>query len=199
MPRTSGRARAVLLAAVASVALSGCEGIRDQLGLNKNPPDEFQVVSREPLTVPPDFSLRPPEPGAERPQTGSVRDQAEQTVFRQDDDGDADDGFEADAAAANLSAGERAFLAKAGAGRAPDDIRQVLKRETERLEEADQNFVDRLVFWEQPETKGRVVDAEAEAKRLRENSALGKDATEGATPTIERQERGLLEGLLGGE
>ena len=44
--------------------LAGCEGIRDQLGFNKKAPDEFTVVKKAPLVLPPDFSLRPPAPGA---------------------------------------------------------------------------------------------------------------------------------------
>ncbi len=31
-------------------------------------PDEFAVESRAPLTIPPEFDLRPPQPGAPRPQ-----------------------------------------------------------------------------------------------------------------------------------
>ena len=41
-----------------------------------------------------------------------------------------------------------------------------------------------------------MIDAEAEAKRLRENSALGRPATEGKTPTIERKKKALLEGIF---
>src|SRR3546814_5174685 len=44
-------------------------------------PDEFRVVSRAPLTLPPDYNLRPPEPGAPRPQVGTPSQQAERAVF----------------------------------------------------------------------------------------------------------------------
>lgn len=33
------------------------------LGYNKNPPDEFNVVRRAPLILPPEFNLRPPSAG----------------------------------------------------------------------------------------------------------------------------------------
>jgi hypothetical protein len=65
----------------AAVLLGGCEGVRDSLGLGKNPPDEFQVVSRAPLSLPPDYALRPPAPGTPRPQEGTARDQAQDAVF----------------------------------------------------------------------------------------------------------------------
>jgi len=46
-------------------ALVGCGGISDKLGLEKRAPDEFAVVRNAPLSLPPDFHLRPPKPGEE--------------------------------------------------------------------------------------------------------------------------------------
>jgi len=56
-----------LLAATAA-ALTGCAWLGDSLGAGKNPPDEFVVVDKRPLVAPPDFKLRPPEPGKPSPQ-----------------------------------------------------------------------------------------------------------------------------------
>ena len=63
-------ASACKLALLGGVMLSlvGCGGMQSALGLGKSPPDEFAVVTKAPLVVPPDFSLRPPRPGAPRPQ-----------------------------------------------------------------------------------------------------------------------------------
>ena len=45
----------------ALAALAGCSGtVQEKLGLGKRAPDEFQVVRRAPLILPPDYSLRPP-------------------------------------------------------------------------------------------------------------------------------------------
>ena len=43
---------------------------------------------------------------------------------------------------------------------------------------------------------GEVVDAEAEAERLRENIEAGESVTTGETPTIKRREKALLEDLF---
>ncbi len=43
-------------------------------------PDEFAVESRAPLTIPPDFDLRPPQPGAPRPQEKSSDQLARQVM-----------------------------------------------------------------------------------------------------------------------
>jgi hypothetical protein len=42
-----------------SMLLSGCSDISSALGRGKKSPDEFQVVVRPPLTLPPNFALRP--------------------------------------------------------------------------------------------------------------------------------------------
>ncbi len=196
MTRGYGRWAVIAGALAVLLAASGCTKIRESVGLTKNPPDEFRVVSRAPLTIPPEFELRPPEPGAPRPQTGTPRDQAERTVFRKDD------GQEGDAPAyagkPGMSRGEQALLAAAGADQAPEDIRQLVDQETRRLRTESRSLVDTLVFWQEPRDPAEVVNAEAEARRLQENAALGKNATEGETPTIERRERGFLEGVFSG-
>lgn len=60
--------------------LSGCTDFRQMVGLDQPMPDEFAVESRAPLTIPPDFNLRPPEPGAPRPQEKTAEQQAEQVI-----------------------------------------------------------------------------------------------------------------------
>ena len=77
-----GRQGAFLLT-VASLCsmtlLSGC-GFRQLIGLDKTGPDEFAVESRAPLTIPPDFELRPPAPGASRPQEVTAAERARKAI-----------------------------------------------------------------------------------------------------------------------
>ena len=47
----------------AVLSLSACGGTKEKLGLTKKAPDEFAVVRRAPLSMPPDYTLRPPTPG----------------------------------------------------------------------------------------------------------------------------------------
>lgn len=182
--------RAAIWALGLAFALTACSGIREQLGLTKQPPDEFRVQARAPLSMPPDFNLRPPRQGAPRPQEGTVQQQARQAVFR------VGKTPVSAAGADGRSHGERALLAAAGADRADPNIRATVDRETGILNEQDESFLDFLVFWRDKAPSGTVVDAEQEAKRLRENAALGKPATEGETPTIERRKKALFEGLF---
>lgn len=64
----------------AAASLSACSDFKQMIGLDQTIPDEFAVESRAPLTIPPDFNLRPPEPGAPRPQEESTQKQAEQII-----------------------------------------------------------------------------------------------------------------------
>lgn len=52
-------ARAIVCVA-ALAFLGGCSGIGKALGFSKRPPDEFEVLAKAPLVVPPDYNLRPP-------------------------------------------------------------------------------------------------------------------------------------------
>ena len=67
--------------------LGACSGMKKTLGIEKEAPDEFMVMSRAPLSLPPEYNLRP------------VTDPARSSDF----DTTAD---------ANLSSGERALLSK---------------------------------------------------------------------------------------
>jgi hypothetical protein len=63
------------------VLLAGCStSVKQAIGLEAQAPDEFAVESRAPLTVPPEFDLRPPAPGAPRPQDTSPAASAQQAI-----------------------------------------------------------------------------------------------------------------------
>jgi hypothetical protein len=62
------------------ILLSGCSNFRRDIGLERTAPDEFAVESRAPLTIPPDFDLRPPQPGAARPQEVTADEKARKAI-----------------------------------------------------------------------------------------------------------------------
>lgn len=80
--RTAGGGRLLLVlgSLVLVLALQGCSSLRQAIGLDQAGPDEFAVESRAPLTIPPDFNLRPPEPGAPRPQEVSAAEKARKLI-----------------------------------------------------------------------------------------------------------------------
>lgn len=194
----------VSIAAVGTllIVLAGCSDKSGNiLGFEKSSPDEFAVVKRAPLTLPPSFGLRPPRPGAVRPQAVSPRDEAQKSVFptpskprqtrreiRESEQRRIGD----------RSGSEVALLKRTGAINVDPEIRDVINREAAGAStEEDTSFVDSLLFWRDKEKKPPpnfdvVVDPKGESRRLRENEILGKPVTEGVTPTIKRKEAGLL-------
>ncbi|MBM3502796.1 MAG: DUF3035 domain-containing protein [Alphaproteobacteria bacterium] len=166
------------------VGLAACSGVRQQLGLEPTAPDEFAVVRKAPLTLPPDFNLRPPRPGAPRPQELDPRQQAQAALGG---------GGGRPAAAANASSGETALLRQAGAGRANSSIRDQLI-EDEALAVRDRDFVDRLVS----AVRGReseVVNPAQEQRRVQQQVATGSQNAPDA-PIIRRKSRTVLSGVF---
>jgi hypothetical protein len=173
--------RATILMLMASAALVGCGDVREAAGVKKKAPDEFAVVRRAPLTVPPDFELRPPRPG-ERPLPAiDPRQQAEAAVL----------GSSASAAAVPSSStvdSEDALLRALHIDDVDPSIRAQVDQESALLAVDERNFVERLMFWREPPPPGTAVNAEDERRRLQENEALGRSPTSGTTPSIERKE-----------
>jgi hypothetical protein len=172
---------------LAAVALSACTDARRALGYDKAPPDEFAVIARAPLAQPPDYNLRPPAPGAPRPQEGTPTDQARAALTP---------GKNAPLAAPNGTKGEQVMLAKAGADKSTPDIRRVVNEETTQMVEADDHFVDHLMFWQDKAPPGDIVSPGPESKRLKDNAAAGKPATEGQTVIIERKSSAWWDNLF---
>jgi len=182
-------------AAAAGLMLGGCSAFENLGGAKKVSPDEFKIVSHSPLTMPPNAELRPPRPGEPRPQETSPADQAKEALSP----------VLAGRVQAKTTAGpptgapgdssEQALIAKAGAGGVDPNIRSQVNRDTRTLAEQDKTWIDSLIFWQDKPIPGVIIDPEKEQQRLREAQASGKPSS-GATPTIERRKRGLLEGIF---
>ena len=178
--------------ALAAAALAGGDDFMRAIGKEKVVPDEFAVVSRAPLAVPPDFALRPPRFGAQRPQEVAPTDQARQTVFRA-----GDQQASLPPAAQTRSEGETVLLNDAGAGGSPADIRKLVDSEAQDSGEMSDSFIDKLAFWRKEQKLGatdNVIDPTTEAERLKALKTGGQTASSGldGTPTIERTNSGKV-------
>jgi hypothetical protein len=164
-------ALAALLAAAA--AATGCAGVRQAVGVEKVAPDEFRVVTSAPLTMPPDYQLRPPRPGDPRPQELRPDDQARAAVFGQD-------------IGAAASPGERSLVAAAGAEAVDPAIRAQVDLEAGGVVRKAEPLADRII-------EGGV-NADEEA-RLKEEETIRR-ATGGEGVLIQKRDvRPKLPGL----
>jgi len=179
------RMRSYLALGLAALSLAACGDVRDDLGLGRSSPDEFAVVDRAPLSVPPEFTLRPPLPGAPRPQEVDQTQRADTTLF-------GEEGSAAQKNTGRMSSAEQMLLASTGADKANPDIRQVIDREASQRIVGDEHLVDNLLWWKKEPPPGVAVNAPAEAARIKAAKAKGQPLNKGATPIIERQKSGWL-------
>ena len=186
----------VTFAAVAALALGGCSAFENLGGGKKFSPDEFKIVSHSPLTMPPNAELRPPRPGEPRPQEVTPAEQAREALAPQTA-GRAQRGAGANANAPPAAGGasEQALVAKAGQGGIDPNIRSRVNTDTRTINDSDKSFVDSLIFWQDAPPTGVVIDPAKEQQRLRDAQAAGQTPA-GATPTITRRKRGMLEGIF---
>ncbi len=169
-----------LLVLLPLAACGGADNVARNIGLVRDAPDEFTVTTRAPLSMPPDFTVRAPQPGAQRPQERTPRQAAEAALVP----GAALSG------PAGVSPGQQALLGAAGPA-APAGIRNEINREASTDSES-RSLTDRLMFWKSAPPPGTVVDPNREAQRLRENAALGQPVQSGDTPIIQRDKGGFL-------
>jgi hypothetical protein len=164
--------RVVRAAALSAVALSliGCESLREAAGITKQPPDEFAVLTKSPLVIPPDFNLKPPKPGAAPTNQVSPTQSAQSALF----------GDDAAAAAAaipgNFSPEERIVLANTGGAAADPSIRKQIAADEKQMEATDDSFTDELLFSSPDPYKGAPLNADAEAQRIEAAKAQGQPA-----------------------
>jgi hypothetical protein len=183
----SPRAYRSLLAGSTLILLSGCGGdkLARTFGLTRDAPDEYTVTTRAPLSMPPDFNLRPPRPGAPRPQEQSERQQAQEALVPQ---------LALGAPAGGASPGQAALLQETGPA-APSDIRRRVDSDA-RYAANDESFIDQVLYWRKPNVDHAEVDAQRESQRLRQNAALGQGPDVGETPIIQQKKTGWFTSLF---
>jgi hypothetical protein len=162
----------------AAAGLAGCQSASHALGLAKVTPDEFRVVSKAPLTLPPDYALRPPAPGEPRAQELEPESAARAALVGERE-------------AEVRSDGEKLLVAKAGGDKADPLIRYVVDDQFGAIAHKDKGFADWVMFWKkgQPAVGPEMVeaadtpvpiDAATEEKRV-------ANLTDNKTIIIERQ------------
>jgi hypothetical protein len=146
---------------LAGAGLGGCNHAAGALGLNKVTPDEFRVVAKAPLVIPPDYSLRPPKPGEPRPQELQPESAARVALLGERE-------------GENRSDGEKMLVAKAGAEKADPLVRFVVDDEFGDIAHKDKSFADKVIFWRKDKTD----KAQAEVASASEQTASIDPAVE---------------------
>jgi hypothetical protein len=170
------RSRAVLcfaLLGASTLSLMGCESVRSAAGLTKEGPDEFAIVTKQPLIIPPEYNLRPPRDGAPPTNQVAPTDTAQAALF------DTDPANAAKMVKGDYSQAEKLLLAQTGATNPDPSIRQLVTADGRAMEAADDGFTQQVLFWQDspPKDPGTNVDAEGEDRRLSSQKAAGQSPT----------------------
>lgn len=119
---------------MAGFGLAGCNHVQKAVGMGKVTPDEFRVVSKAPLIIPPDYALRPPTPGEPTPQELQPESAARQALLGEQQ-------------AAQRSYGEKLLVTRAGADKSDPMARYVVDDQFGDLAHKDKSFADTVMFW----------------------------------------------------
>jgi hypothetical protein len=177
--------------AASSLLVSGCTTkSSNEFGEEKYAPDEFAVYSRAPLSIPPNFGLRPPKPGVTRPQTIITRNQAKEALLSNSSTSPLNKsaGYSTEPEN-NQTPGIAALLKNTGATQAKQNIRALVNSETAGLSSgADGGVAEKILFWRKNDTgqKGAVINPATEQRRMRRTAAEGDVVEEDSSPTIQR-------------
>lgn len=153
-----------LLILAAGAALAATAACSSNGGNNNSTPNEFRVVTKAPLSVPPEYSLRPPGAGSTTPAEVEAATTNVTTAF-------------GTTMGVNASAAEKALVAAAGANAANPAVRAQIDYEESRTIRKSTSITDRVMFWR----KDKPEDAAAAAT----DNATGDQAV-----TIERTSTG---------
>lgn len=144
-----------LAALIVATGGTACQSTTKALGLNSAAPNEFNILTKAPLVVPPEYNLRPPQVGASSAENNYSQQAARRALI-----GDIDE--------AEPTRGEIVLMTKAGVGRANQEIRLEIDGQNS-VERKSDGFTNRVMFWKDGAVQlptGGALDPEAEAKRL---------------------------------
>ncbi len=192
---TSAYSRSLLVLALCS-ALPACQDARRAVGYEKSAPDEFQIIQRAPLSMPPDFTLRPPAPGMVRPQEGTPSDQAKSALLGT--------GKIQAVATVGRDSSDIALLKRAGVDSARKDIRDLVDKESLAQAKTDQSFTEKVMFWKPK--PGEMIDPTDEDQRLHGSRGKSNGSSDAQPPQAVNSSagsgpsssfmRGLMEWLM---
>ena len=174
----------IFLIVLVTVSISACSGFKKELGFGRNSPDEFTVVKRAPLTLPPEYDLLPPDPDkiAEEKNSADISSKAKAVVFGSNTD-----------IADNIGekTPEMALLDKVGAKNADADIRKEIDKENGYLIlDDDKGLADKILFWKNNKNNDEeiLVDPVKESERIRKKRKTGDKLDGSDVPVIKKKQ-----------
>lgn len=180
----------VIIAIALLTTVSACStNTREALGIKRKAPDEFKVLSHAPLSVPPEFSLRPIAGDKITGKDVTINGKEGRAVFEK---------AAAEISTERTSKAENAFLQNANASNANPRIKEILKRDATFTKEEKGGLLKKLAFFRSDEKKETsVINASAERERILKNKQDNKPSIEGKVETTSQKDDGVLTDIIG--
>lgn len=161
-----------LIICLSALFLSACSGnVKEKIGLDTGSPDEFQVIKRAPLDIPPELArlsnepvaLPKPRPGAPRPQELSAENEAKAAILGQE--------IARPKTTQDVSETEAALLEKLGSApkneRESQAFRDSVDREYDEWAEDNRPVIEKLGIVDNYTARKQALDPSEEAAKLR--------------------------------
>jgi hypothetical protein len=134
--------------------LNSCGGVKEKIGIIKKAPDEFQVYESKPLSVPPNFELRPPAEGEIL-----ANENDESIIFIDENNIDK-----------NLTLSDEILLISLGEKEIEKNIRKIINDENS-IQEVDKSLLDKIINFEpifegKTNKESEIINAVEEKKRI---------------------------------
>ena len=118
----------ILVLSIISISLMGCGSqLAKILGTDKMPPDEFTILTKPPLIIPPEYNLRPPSEGEIRPEPQQSSRDLQAILFGNS------------SASNQFSTSEINAMTGSGVAESIPNIREVLDSEMRDVEDVDES------------------------------------------------------------
>ncbi len=171
----------VALLSACALMSAGCSTGARVLGIRKSAPNEFNIITKPPLIVPPEYNLRPPRTGELDIEEKYSTAEARKALLGEIDP-------------AEPSQGEAVLIANAGGGRADPAVRAIIDGSNS-IVRKNRGFADRVMFWRDGNAigaDGQPLDPDSEERRMKAiNAATG----DGKVDIVRRPSGAKLPGL----
>ena len=134
--------------------LNSCGGVKEKIGIIQKAPDEFQVYESKPLSVPPNFELRPPAEGEIL-----TNEKDENIIFSTENN-----------MGENLTLSDEILLISLGEKEIEKNIRKIINDENS-IQEVDKSLLDKIINFEpifegKKNKESEIINAVEEKKRI---------------------------------
>jgi len=162
----------VIFITAISLIMTGCSINKQSMGLGRQSPDEFMVMKRSPLTLPPEYNLVPPGSKVSISKEINPEEEAQKAILG------------APIKTEEIKNEDYDFLKSINATKVNPKIRETVNEESENDPTQNKYLINSLMFGSKKDNSV-IVNNVKEAKRIKENKEQNLNINEGEVIVID--------------